>query len=456
MTRHEPHANDNTLAGSSRHLTDDFMLAIPPTNAPTNSQSIISVDDSIDDIWKLMGESARLFSFGSGVGSDWSTLRSTKEKLSGGGRPSGPISFMRVQDATGGTIKSGEASRRSLIWADGVVAGDQPIYTAGGPMPAAELVGAVGFICLIHDPALGRYAARRAYVVPSGDGPIVSLRTDKGRFRVSPTASCGISPKGYCLASDLLDGRRLFACTVDVSVGYPRVGLRDGKKGKKHLHRLVAEDVMGVQKKHVIHHINEDKNDCRVVNLRPYASQSEHVREHMRELVERGEHPFQKRSYPKWGADNPMHKGGALWKDKERSRQYRAQKRQEMMDRDPVKLQRKAVQRRLLNIGHTIRDAGCTFDTMDEYLTAHEKVIGWIGNKRLKREGLLREFGSISAYNAALDQENHRISSVTDEGWGPRYAILVSGAGPGESYPVVLWPIGLAGMIGSGVTVLAQ
>ncbi|MEX2400715.1 MAG: vitamin B12-dependent ribonucleotide reductase [Rhodothermales bacterium] len=76
---------------------------------------IISVEDSIDDIWKLMGESARLFKFGSGVGADWSTLRSSKEKLSGGGQPSGPVSFMRVQDATGGTIKSGGKTRRAAI-----------------------------------------------------------------------------------------------------------------------------------------------------------------------------------------------------------------------------------------------------------------------------------------------------------------------------------------------------
>jgi len=76
---------------------------------------IISVEDSIDDIWKLMGESARLFKFGSGVGADWSKLRSTQERLSGGGTPSGPVSFMRVQDATGGTIKSGGKTRRAAI-----------------------------------------------------------------------------------------------------------------------------------------------------------------------------------------------------------------------------------------------------------------------------------------------------------------------------------------------------
>ncbi len=62
-----------------------------------------------------MAESARLFKFGSGVGADWSKLRSSKEKLSGGGVPSGPVSFMRVQDATGGTIKSGGKTRRAAI-----------------------------------------------------------------------------------------------------------------------------------------------------------------------------------------------------------------------------------------------------------------------------------------------------------------------------------------------------
>jgi len=76
---------------------------------------IISVRDSIDDIWQLMSESARLFKFGSGVGADWSNLRSSHETLSGGGTPSGPVSFMRVQDATGGTIKSGGKTRRAAI-----------------------------------------------------------------------------------------------------------------------------------------------------------------------------------------------------------------------------------------------------------------------------------------------------------------------------------------------------
>jgi ribonucleoside-diphosphate reductase alpha chain len=91
-------------------------VAVDPYVRPQASACfIISVEDSIDDIWQLMGESARLFKFGSGVGADWSKLRSSKEFLSGGGTPSGPVSFMKVQDATGGTIKSGGKTRRAAI-----------------------------------------------------------------------------------------------------------------------------------------------------------------------------------------------------------------------------------------------------------------------------------------------------------------------------------------------------
>ena len=105
--------------GKKIHAWDEKKNKVVPVDPYERPQAsacfIISVEDSIDDIWQLMGESARLFKFGSGVGADWSKLRSSKEKLSGGGQPSGPVSFMRVQDATGGTIKSGGKTRRAAI-----------------------------------------------------------------------------------------------------------------------------------------------------------------------------------------------------------------------------------------------------------------------------------------------------------------------------------------------------
>jgi ribonucleoside-diphosphate reductase alpha chain len=54
-----------------------------------------------------------LFKYGSGTGSDLSTLRSTREKLSGGGRPSGPLSFLRIYDQVANAVKSGGKTRRA-------------------------------------------------------------------------------------------------------------------------------------------------------------------------------------------------------------------------------------------------------------------------------------------------------------------------------------------------------
>jgi len=74
---------------------------------------IQSVKDSMEDIMRLATSEAMLFKHGSGTGTDLSTLRSSTEKLSGGGKPSGPLSFMRVYDQIAAVIKSGGKTRRA-------------------------------------------------------------------------------------------------------------------------------------------------------------------------------------------------------------------------------------------------------------------------------------------------------------------------------------------------------
>src|SRR5207248_5097052 len=54
-----------------------------------------------------------LFKYGSGTGSNLSSLRSSREYLNGGGTASGPVSFMRGFDAFAGAIKSGGKTRRA-------------------------------------------------------------------------------------------------------------------------------------------------------------------------------------------------------------------------------------------------------------------------------------------------------------------------------------------------------
>src|SRR6266853_4384938 len=74
---------------------------------------IQSVDDNMESIMHLASSEAMLFKFGSGTGTDLSPLRSSKEKLSGGGRPSGPLSFLKVYDQVANVVKSGGKTRRA-------------------------------------------------------------------------------------------------------------------------------------------------------------------------------------------------------------------------------------------------------------------------------------------------------------------------------------------------------
>ena len=74
---------------------------------------INSVQDSLDSILTLAKTEGMLFKWGSGSGSNLSSLRSADETLSGGGKASGPISFMKGFDAFAGVIKSGGKTRRA-------------------------------------------------------------------------------------------------------------------------------------------------------------------------------------------------------------------------------------------------------------------------------------------------------------------------------------------------------
>jgi ribonucleoside-diphosphate reductase alpha chain len=74
---------------------------------------IQSVDDNMESIMHLAYSEAMLFKYGSGTGTDLTPIRSSKEKLSGGGRPSGPMSFLKVYDQVANVVKSGGKTRRA-------------------------------------------------------------------------------------------------------------------------------------------------------------------------------------------------------------------------------------------------------------------------------------------------------------------------------------------------------
>ena len=72
-------------------------------------------DDLVNEggIMDLWVREARLFKYGSGTGSNFSKLRGDGERLSGGGRSSGLMSFLKIGDRAAGAIKSGGTTRRA-------------------------------------------------------------------------------------------------------------------------------------------------------------------------------------------------------------------------------------------------------------------------------------------------------------------------------------------------------
>ena len=90
-----------------------FNLGVADTPQQASACFINSVEDTMESIMDLAKTEAMLFKGGSGTGSNLSRIRSSREKLAGGGTASGPVSFMRGFDAFAGVVKSGGKTRRA-------------------------------------------------------------------------------------------------------------------------------------------------------------------------------------------------------------------------------------------------------------------------------------------------------------------------------------------------------
>jgi ribonucleoside-diphosphate reductase alpha chain len=104
----------------SNHPDNDAYEVYPSSSAYERPQPHACFIQSIDDnliqeggIMDLWVREARLFKYGSGTGTNFSMLRGTGEKLSGGGSSSGLMSFLKIGDRAAGAIKSGGTTRRA-------------------------------------------------------------------------------------------------------------------------------------------------------------------------------------------------------------------------------------------------------------------------------------------------------------------------------------------------------
>ena len=99
------------------HITGELTASTSAYEHPQPHACFIqSVEDDLvneNGIMDLWVREARLFKYGSGTGTNFSSLRGANEKLSGGGRSSGLMSFLKIGDRAAGAIKSGGTTRRA-------------------------------------------------------------------------------------------------------------------------------------------------------------------------------------------------------------------------------------------------------------------------------------------------------------------------------------------------------
>ncbi|HYT95006.1 MAG TPA: HNH endonuclease, partial [Gemmataceae bacterium] len=407
-------------------------------------------DDLVNEggIMDLWVREARIFKYGSGTGTCFSNLRGEGEPLSGGGKSSGLMSFLKIGDRAAGAIKSGGTC----------LAPHTLVYTTRGPVMVQELAEqGDDFVVLSYDPPAGRYKAKTARAWYAGKKEVVRITTDKGWFDVTGDHPVRLSNHQVWLAGELQTGMSLFACAVDRQHGHLRVHLRDGMKGKNFLHRLVAHDVMGIPLEgKIVHHKddNVDNNDPQNLDV---MTQAEHAALHGRQLAALGAHIFQRERFSHAGAKNGMSRQGSFYSDPLKVAVYREQKSTELQDRGNAKeLQALAAHQKMLNTAFELLNAGYAIDTFEQYVEARKNHIGRIASISGLRRMIEARFGTYEAFLQEVSAHNHKVLWVEPVGLMDVYDVEVDcptrdDKSPRSGHNFVIWP-GLKST-GSGIVV---
>lgn len=443
------------------HLTEIFLYQRASLNSPAwfnlgvkeNAQVgsacfIVPVEDNMKDILAHVSRIGMIFKSGSGAGMNVSKLRAKGELLSNKGASSGPISFMRTWDACAGSIRSGGKC----------LAPQQRVYTLSGPVPVAELALLDKFYVLSYDPPSNRYKVKPACAWKQGEKKeVVRIVTDKGQFEVTSDHPIKLNGTGeYREAKDLFPGASIFQCSIDKPQNYLRVHLRDGKKGKELLHRMVALDILGAHPKSVIHHLNGDLINNNPENLE-ITTQSDHATKHGEEIASLGEHVFQKNRFSYSGLQNGMHKSRPFWADSKKVATLRQKHSKSLLRSGRAqRMQGLAITEKILNCAFKLINKGYVIDTFSDYCEARKQE-GGLGRSKEKQLKILEDhFGTYDAFYKEVRSRNHKVLSITNLGKMDVYSIEVDcptedNKSPQSGHNYVIWPNDK--ITGSGIVV---
>ena len=414
---HEYKAGEGGTSGGWAHNFETGLSEkqVSPYLRPQGSACFIqSVDDNMDSIMSLAASEALLFKFGSGTGTDLTTIRSSKESLSGGGKPSGPLSFLRVYDQVANVVKSGGKC----------LAPYQRVWTESGPKSAKELADSGNdFITLSYDPPSDRLKAKWARAWKSGQKRVVRVETDKGSFDTSFDHPFRLSHGEARQAGQLVPGQSIFAANTLVDE-YVRVGFDKSPVRAVLFHRMIAKDILGQCEECVVHHVNGDGTDNKLNNLEILDSQAVHAKLHAEDSLENGTHPFQLHTFDVAGQKNGMHLSGDFHNNPEKVAAWKSQL-SEQSKHYAARAQQASSAKKILNSAFRLINEGHDISTPEAYNQSMDIVFSRGRSHATRSKAVVHHFGSHEAFITTLAERNHRVLRVVDVGMMDVYSIEV-------------------------------
>lgn len=387
---------------------------------PQSSACFInSVEDNMESLLELAKTEAMLFKFGSGTGTNLSPIRSSRETLSGGGTPSGPLSFLKIYDQVANVVKSGGKC----------LAPDQLVYTHRGPVPVKELADSgQNFVVLSYDPPAGRIKFKWATAWASGQKRVLSIKTDKGEFHLSEDHPVKLADGRFVQARHLKIGQALFAMTVkrlSKNYDYGSIKLAPWTKDRELVHRLIASDILGhdIQGR-VVHHVDEDTSNNYPDNLELLECQNDHALLHAEQLLGSGLHTFQLHKFSHIGHNNGMHRSSDFFKDKDKVEDWK-KKLGEQSVRYAAKAQDEAATQRMLNNAWELINHGFNIDTFEGYNAAMNTHFSHGTSSDVRLHRIKTRFGSYSNFLNQLSVLNHRVVDISHVDYMPVYSVEV-------------------------------
>ena len=325
-------------------------------------------------------------------------------------------------------------------------------------MTVADLAVAGDFVVLSYDVGCRAIRARKARATFEGQARVVRVITDKGIFELFAEQRVRMSSGGDVGAGELTRGMSLHAGAVDMAAGYLRVHLQNGRKGKKHFHRMAAE-LAGLKIDRMsVHHRDENKLNNRPGNLE-VMTQADHAGHHGRKTASTGQHTFQTRSFSKSGDKNGMCNSSPFWKDAEKSKSHRQTQGRILKSSGRASgMQVEAARQKRCNFAFRILNAGYPIDTFEEYYAGFKAEIGPVGGSKARiRAAIDKAFGSFAQFVEEVRRRNHRVLAVEDIGDADVYAVVVDSLNlghpddPDGNFLIV--SVGATTQVGSGIFV---